>query len=55
MEKQVEPKKIRWNIAKTMAVVCNTLRKSKLNIRKSQNYTDAMERLITLYNLNCAI
>ena len=51
MEKQVEPKKIRWNIAKTMAVVCNTLRKSKLNIRKSQNYTDAMERLITLYNL----
>ena len=44
MEKQVEPKKIKWNIAKTMAVVCNTLRKSKLNIRKSQNYTNCIRR-----------
>ena len=51
MEVQPKPKKIRWNIATTMAVVCNALRKSRLNIRTTQNYNKAMERLATLYNL----
>ena len=52
MELQPKPKKIRWNIASTMAVVCNTLRKSKLNIKQTQNYITAMERLTSLYNLS---
>lgn len=52
MEAQSKPRKIRWNIATTMAVVCNTLRKSKLNIKSTQNYTTAMERLTSLYNLS---
>ena len=51
MEVQTKPKKIRWNIATTMAVICNALRKSRLNIRTTQNYNKAMERLATLYNL----
>ncbi len=51
MEAQPKPKKIRWNIANTMAVVCNSLRKSKLNIKNTQNYDNAMERLAALYNL----
>ena len=51
MEVQTKQKKIRWNIATTMAVICNALRKSRLNIRTTQNYKKAMERLATLYNL----
>ena len=51
MKNQVKPQKIRWDIAKTMAVVCNSLRKSKLNIKNTKNYNNAMERLTTLYNL----
>ena len=51
MEVQPKPRKVKWNIAKTMAIVCNTLRKSKLNIKPTQNYTTAMNRLIALYNL----
>ena len=52
MEKQVEPKKIRWDIAKTMAVICNTLKKSKLNIKTTEKYNNAMDRLISFYHLN---
>lgn len=51
MEAQPKPRKVRWNIATTMAVVCNALRKSKLNIRTTQNYNNAMERLSSLYKL----
>ncbi len=51
MEEQLRPKKIRWNIANTMAIVCNVLRKSKLNIKITEKYNSAMERLSTLYNL----
>ena len=52
MEAQPKPRKVRWNIASTMAIVCNTLRKSKLNIKQTQNYITAMERLTSLYNLS---
>lgn len=51
MEEQIRPRKIRWNIANTMATVCNVLRKSKLNIKITEKYNSAMERLSTLYNL----
>ena len=51
MKAQPKTRKIRWNIATTMAVVCNALRNSKLNITSTQNYNNAMERLSSLYNL----
>jgi len=52
MEKMEEVKKIRWNIANAMSCVYESLKKSKLKIKETQQYTSAKERLIELYNLN---
>lgn len=52
MNEQMNEKKIRWNIPKAMACVYQTLKESKLKIKKTKPYTTAMENLKTLYNLN---
>lgn len=49
---EMNEKKIRWNIPKAMACVYQTLKESKLKIKKTKTYTTAMENLKTLYNLN---
>lgn len=49
MEKQ---KTVRWNIANAIACVFEKLYKSKLKIKQSKEYTQAMERLEDLYSLN---
>lgn len=51
MEEQKKEKTIRWNISKAMACVYQTLFESKLKIKKTKEYTTAMERLQGLYNL----
>ena len=52
MKEQIKPRKIRWNIANTMAIVCNSLKKSKLNVKNTEQYRLSMERLQSLYNLS---
>ncbi|MBO4638895.1 MAG: ATP-binding protein [Treponema sp.] len=49
---QMNEKKIRWNISKAMACVFETFKDSKLKIKKTKQYTIAMEKLTDLYKLS---
>ena len=49
---QMNEKKIRWNISKAMACVYQALNDSRLKIKKTKQYTSAMENLKALYKLN---
>ena len=49
---QMNDKKIRWNISKAMACVYQALNDSRLKIKKTKQYTSAMENLKALYKLN---
>ena len=49
---QMNEKKIRWNISKAMACVYQALNDSRLKIKKTKQYTSAMENLKSLYKLN---
>ena len=42
---QMNEKKIRWNISKAMSCVYQALDDSKLKIKKTKQYTTAMEKL----------
>ncbi|MCR5400498.1 MAG: ATP-binding protein [Treponema sp.] len=45
-----EPKKIRWNVADAIEVVSTSLRNSKMNIKKTQKYQEAMNRLQSYFS-----
>ena len=51
MQMQTEEKKVRWNIAKAMSCVYETVHESKLKIKETTDYKTAMERLTSLYDL----
>ncbi|MCR4939422.1 MAG: ATP-binding protein [Treponemataceae bacterium] len=51
METKMKEKKIRWNISKMMACVYDTLSESKLVIKPTKTYKDALGRLSALYKL----
>ena len=45
-----EPKKIRWNVADAIEVISSSLKNSKMTIRKTQKYQEAMKRLESYFN-----
>ncbi len=47
-----EPKKIKWNVANAIEVISSALRNSKFNIKKTQKYEEAMERLKGYFGVN---
>ena len=49
---EMKEKKIRWNISKAMSSVYQSLNGSKLKIKKTKAYSEAMENLKTLYNIS---
>ena len=48
---QMEEKKIKWSISKAMSCVYQALDDSRLKVKKTKQYTTAMENLKELYNL----
>ena len=52
MNENNEVQKIRWNIAKAMSCVYETLKGSKLKIKENKQYETAADRLKKLYNIS---
>lgn len=50
-QKKNNAKKVRWNIAMAMGCVFETLLKSKLKLKKSKKYEEAIKRLQEFYKL----
>ena len=51
-KEMTKEKKLRWNVSKTMACVYEAIKDSKLKIKPTQQYTEAMKKLQDLYKLN---
>ena len=52
---QMNAKKIRWNISKAMACVYQALNDSRLKIKKTKQYTSAMENQREIDRLKAAL
>lgn len=51
-ELEQKEKKVRWNISKAMSCVYEVIKESKLKIKESKEYTQAMKRLMELYKIS---
>lgn len=52
MGEYVQKNRIRWNISKAMSYVYDALKKSKLKITMTDNYSVSLDRLCKFYSLN---